>query len=184
MKLAEVCSAGGRNARKEGQSKAMSKLKQAGTILIAICLALAIAGCGTAVTNNESMESEHHEEPADTEKEETMQIKVTDGANEVIFRLNNSSAAASLYRQLPLTLDVENYGSNEKIFYPPEKLDTADVIEGVCPAGTLAYFSSWGDVVMYYAPFGSYSGLYVMGEAVEGADCIKNLSGTITIKAT
>lgn len=184
MKLAEVCSAGGRNAWKEGQSKAMNKLRQAGFILIAIYLALAIVGCGTAVTNNEGMESEHCEEPADTEKEEAMQIKVTDGANEVIFQLNNSSAAASLYRQLPLTLDVENYGSNEKIFYPPEKLDTSDVIEGACPAGTLAYFSPWGDVVMYYAPFGSYSGLYVMGEAVEGADCIKNLSGTITIKAT
>ena len=76
----------------------MNKLRQAGFILIAICLALAIAGCGTAVTNNEGMESEHCEEPADTEKEEAMQIKVTDGANEGIFQLNNSSAA-SLYCQ-------------------------------------------------------------------------------------
>ena len=162
----------------------MNKLRQAEFTLIAICLALAIAGCENAVTNNEGMESDHYEEPADIEREKVMQIKVTDGTNEIIFQLNNSSAATSLYSQLPLTLDVENYGSNEKIFYPPEKLDTSDVIEGACPAGTLAYFSPWGDVVMYYAPFGSYSGLYVMGEAVEGADCIKNLSGTITIKAT
>ena len=162
----------------------MNKLRQAGFTLIAICLALAIAGCENAVTNNEGMESDHYEEPTDIEREKVMQIKVTDGTNEIIFQLNNSSAATSLYSQLPLTLDVENYGSNEKIFYPPEKLDTSDVIEGACPAGTLAYFSPWGDVVMYYAPFGSYSGLYIMGEAVEGADCIKNLSGTITIKAT
>lgn len=161
----------------------MYRLKQAGSILIAICMTLTIAGCGNAVTNNKGTESEQYEESADTEKEEIMQIKVTDGANEVIFQLNNGSAAASLYEQLPITLEIENYGSNEKIFYPPKKLDTSDVIEGAGSAGTLAYFSPWGDVVMYYAPFGSYSGLYIMGEAVEGADHIKNLSGTITIEA-
>ena len=164
----------------EGSGRDMYTLRQAGFILIAIFMALAAGGCGNAVTDSNGTESEQYEEPA--EKEETMQIKVTDGANEVIFQLNNGSAAASLYEQLPMTLDVENYGSNEKIFYPPKELDTSDVIEGACPAGTLAYFSPWGDVVMYYAPFGSYSGLYIMGEAVEGADCIKSLSGTITIE--
>ena len=112
-----------------------------------------------------------------------MRIKVTDGTDEIIFQLNDGSAAKSLYEQLPLTLDVENYGPNEKIFYPPEKLDTSDVIEGDGPAGTLAYFSPWGNVVMYYSSFGSYPGLYIIGEASEGADTIKNLSGTITITA-
>lgn len=65
----------------------MYRLKQAGSILIAICMTLTIAGCGNAVTNNKGTESEQ------------------------------------------------------------------------------------------------YSGLYIMGEAVEGADHIKNLSGTITIEA-
>ena len=173
-------------------------------LLIIICLIAAcmyvFAGCGYENEISNSGNSDLATKPSsgtsgpdtqtqdtnapDTEKEEEMKIKVADENYEVIFRLNNSSPAKSLYEQLPLTIEVENYGSNEKIFYPPEKLNTSDVIEGACPAGTLAYFSSWGDVVMYYAPFGSYSGLYVMGEAVEGADCIKNLSGTITIKAT
>lgn len=86
-----------------------------------------------------------------SKKELEMRIKVTDGTDEIIFQLNDSSAAKSLYEQLPLTLDVENYGSNEKIFYPTEKLDTSDVIEGDGLAGTLAYFSPWGNVVMYYS---------------------------------
>ena len=116
-------------------------------------------------------------------QEEIMRIKVTDGTNDVIFQLNDGSTAQSLYAQLPLTVNVENYGSNEKIFYPPEKLDTSDVVEGSGPAGTLAYFSPWGNVVMYYGSFGAYLGLYILGDATEGAENIQNLSGTITITA-
>lgn len=112
-----------------------------------------------------------------------MKIKVTDGSYTVIFQLNEGSAAKSLHGQLPLTVEVSNYGSNEKIFYPPEKLDTSNVVEGGGPAGMLAYFSPWGNVVMYYAPFGSYQGLYILGEAAEGAENIENLSGTITVTA-
>lgn len=126
---------------------------------------------------------ETSEETTDVQKEKEMKIKVSDGTNEVIFLLNGSSAAESLYRQLPLTVDAENYGSNEKIFYPPEKLDTSDVTEGGGGAGKLAYFSPWGNVVMYYSSFGAYPGLYILGEAAEGAENIENLSGTITVTA-
>lgn len=115
------------------------------------------------------------------EDEEEMKIMVSDGTNEVIFLLNDSSASKSLYDQLPLTIEVENYSSNEKIFYPPEKLDTSDVIESAGPFGTLAYFSPWGNVVMYYSECGEYPGLYIMGEAIEGADLIEKLSGTISV---
>ena len=117
------------------------------------------------------------------EQPEAMRIHVTDGTNEVVFQLNDSSAAQSLCEQLPLELDVENYGSNEKIFYPPEQLNTENVIEGEGEKGTLAYFSPWGDVVMYYDSFDAYPGLYILGEAVQGADNIELLSGTITITA-
>ena len=45
-----------------------------------------------------------------------MQIQVQDNAHTVVFMLNNSVAAASLYNQLPLKIMVEDYGNNEKIF--------------------------------------------------------------------
>lgn len=115
------------------------------------------------------------------EDEEEMKIKVFDGTNEVIFRLNDSSASKSLYDQLPLTTTVDNYSTNEKIFYPSEKLDTSDMIESDGPFGTLAYFSPWGNVVMYYSECGEYPGLYIMGEAIKGADLIEKLSGTISV---
>lgn len=109
------------------------------------------------------------------------QIFVADAEHVVIFALNDSPAALSLYKQLPIEVEVENYSSNEKIFYPPEELDTTDGIEGGGEAGVLAYFSPWGNVVMYYGPFDAYPGLYILGEAIDFAEEIENLSGTIYI---
>lgn len=116
----------------------------------------------------------------DKAEAEPMKIKVTDGTHTVVFELNDSKAAKSLYDQLPLTLGVENYSDDEKIFYP-EKLDTSDPVDADAKKGTLAYFSPWGDVVMYYRDYGSYPGLYELGQAVSGAEEIEHLSGTLQI---
>lgn len=112
-----------------------------------------------------------------------MKIRVTDGTHTIIFRLNESPSAKSLYSMLPIEIEVENYGSNEKIFYPEEEIDTADGIEGSGEAGTIALFSPWGNVVMYYGSFASYPGLYILGEAIEGAEQIKDLNGMLQIEA-
>lgn len=113
--------------------------------------------------------------------ETSMKIQVTDGSHTVVFELNDTPVAKSLYDQLPITVDVENYSSNEKIFYPPTALSTSGGKEGDCPVGTLAYFSPWKNVVMYYGAASRYSGLYLLGSAIEGKDQIKNLSGKITV---
>ncbi len=115
-------------------------------------------------------------------KGQEMNIQVTDGTHTVLFTLNSTPAAKSLFAQLPLTVTVEDYSDNEKIFYP-KKLKTANSAAAKGGKGVLAYFSPWGDVVMYYAPFGPYPGLYALGEAVSGADEIQFLSGTITVTA-
>ena len=112
-----------------------------------------------------------------------MRISVSDGSNTVIYELNNSPSAKSLFSMLPLDIEVENYGHNEKIFYPPQTIDTIDGIEGGGEAGGLALFSPWGNVVMYYDSFGAYPGLYILGQAVEGIEQIGSLSGTIHVKA-
>ena len=117
-------------------------------------------------------------------KEETnMRISVSDGAHTIVYELNDSPSAKSLYGMLPLDIEVENYGHNEKIFYPPQAVDTAEGIEGGGEAGGLALFSPWGNVVMFYDSFGSYPGLYILGQAVEGTEQISNLSGTIHVEA-
>lgn len=79
-------------------------------------------------------------------------------------------AARSLYDQLPLSIEVQDHGSNEKIFYPPDELDTTDALPAEGPAGGLAYFSPWGNVVMYYSSYGPYNGLYQLGRAISGSE--------------
>ena len=116
-------------------------------------------------------------------KQTVMKVSVSDGMHTVIYELNDSPSAKSLYGMLPLDIEVENYGRNEKIFYPPQPIDTTDGIEGSGEAGALALFSPWGNVVMYYDSFGAYPGLYLLGQAVEGSDQVSSLSGTIQVEA-
>ncbi len=111
-----------------------------------------------------------------------MAISVTADGKTTVFQLNNSTAARELYAQLPLSIEVEDYGDNEKIFYPPKKLNTAETPKADAKAGTLAYYAPWGDVVMFYKKFGSASGLYELGHAVSGSEHIKGMSGTIKIE--
>lgn len=90
--------------------------------------------------------------PEEKPIEEPLRILVESDTRRIVFQLNGSSAAKDLYRQLPLTVPVENYGNNEKIFYPPEKLSTEDTPIAQGPAGTLAYYAPWGDIAPAAVP--------------------------------
>lgn len=112
-----------------------------------------------------------------------MKMTVSANGNEIVFELSDSQAVKDLLAQLPLTVGVENYSSNEKIFYPPKKLKTNNTpLVKSASMGTLAYYAPWGNVVMFYGDFGSAAGLYALGHAIKGGDCIKALSGKITIE--
>ena len=111
------------------------------------------------------------------------QLSVTWGENQVIYALNDSSAASSLLEQLPLTIEVEDYSTNEKIFYPPQELDTSDTPTAAGGAGTLAYYAPWGDVVMFYGDYNENSSLFELGQIVSGEELVAQMSGTITITA-
>ena len=123
-------------------------------------------------------------EPLASEDGKNMQMTVTANGNEIVFELNGSGAAKALLAQLPLAVEVEDYGGKEKIFYPPKKLETGDtpLARGVRP-GTLAYYAPWGDVVMFYDSFGSASGLYELGHAVRGGEHLRSLRGDIRVES-
>lgn len=137
--------------------------------------------------NNDSTEEviEGNSIDEDNVEEEglAMRILVSDGTHRVTYELNDSGAARSLYEQLPLTLEVENFSSNEKIFYPTNELEIDNTPQANGgDAGVLAYYEPWGDVVMFYDSFSSASGLYELGHAVEGVDQIEDLSLEITVE--
>ncbi|NMS89984.1 hypothetical protein HGQ85_08570 [Clostridioides difficile] len=110
-----------------------------------------------------------------------MKIQVSGNGNTIVYELNDSQAAKDLYAQLPLTMEVENFSTNEKIFYPHKKLNTTDTPMANADKGTLAYYSPWDDVVMFYDYSGSNSNLYELGVAISGEDYIDTLSKTIKI---
>ena len=113
---------------------------------------------------------------------ESTQIAVTCGDVQVVYALNDSLAAQGLLSQLPLTVAVEDFSTNEKVFYPPQELDTTDTPLAEGGAGTLAYYAPWGDVVLFYDSFSTNGSLFALGEAVSGAENIGQMSGTITVE--
>ncbi len=119
----------------------------------------------------------------ESEPQADMQIRVrTEQNNEIVFQLNDTAAARSLYCQLPLTLPVEDFGGSEKIFYPPQKLDVSDTPMAKGAAGTLAYYEPWGDVAIYYGECNGAEGLYALGEAVSGIEFAAELAGEVVIE--
>lgn len=145
---------------------------------------LSLAACKRHVENQPSMDSTTTTIAPDTktsgQPNNDRRIQITaEGGNVIVFALNNSIAAKDLYAQLPMSVEVESFSNNEQIFYPPEKLDTSDAPLAKGPAGTLAYYAPWGDVVMYYGDCGGASGLYQLGMAVTGTEYLSELTGEI-----
>ena len=197
----------GRDARREKVGAERSDIrrkagrrKRTAIVLCALILALGLTACGQTGQNKQSGQSaqdsasagttaaapETAEESTGTSSDSarnTISLRLTTEDGTVIeYALNDSQAAADLYSQLPLTIEVEDYSTNEKIFYPPEELDTGDAPEAAGGAGVLAYYEPWGDVVMFYDDFGTASGLYELGMVTSGSENISKLSGSVLIE--
>lgn len=197
----------GRDARREKVGAEQSDIrrkagrrKRTAIVLCALILALGLTACGQTGQNQQSGQSaqdsasagttaaapETAEESTGTSSDSarnTISLRLTTEDGTVIeYALNDSQAAADLYSQLPLTIEVEDYSTNEKIFYPPEELDTGDAPEAAGGAGVLAYYEPWGDVVMFYDDFGTASGLYELGMVTSGSENISELSGSVLIE--
>ncbi|MFW8632503.1 cyclophilin-like fold protein [Vibrio natriegens] len=67
--------------------------------------------------------------------------------------------------QLPLTLELEDYASTEKIAYLSSKLTKEGAPAGVSSkAGDISYYAPWGNLVVFYKNFGYASGLINLGK--------------------
>ena len=88
------------------------------------------------------------------ENSKKMRLKITIGDTELMATLYDNATAKDLIAQLPLTVELEDYASNEKIFYPKPKLSTQSAPAGYDPsAGDITYCSPWGDVAIFYKNF-------------------------------
>lgn len=125
----------------------------------------------------------HPSDETDQRGNAPMKIQIQAGETVIIYELNNSAAARELYAQLPLITGVENFSTNEKIFYPPRELSADDAPPADAQRGTLAYYAPWGNVAMFYEDSSGGNGLYALGRAVSGGEDVGSLTGTIEITA-
>lgn len=93
-----------------------------------------------------------------------MTIQLTAGDVVLTGTLADNATAAAFAAQLPLTVPISDHADTEKIFYPPSGLSTDGAADGYEPsAGDIAYYSPWGDVVLYYQDVDWSGGLVPMG---------------------
>ena len=159
-------------------------------LTVAVCTATSetnrtesLQNAAESETESQIMTAPPTEDTKSTGSEATsIRISVKSQQYEIVYELNDSTAAGELYAQLPLTTEVEPFSNNEMTFYP-EKLDVTDAPLSDGEPGSLSYYEPWGDVVMFYAPCSPNDSLYELGNAVSGAEHIENLSGTITVSA-
>lgn len=110
-----------------------------------------------------------------------MRVSIQANGNNLIFELNDSQAAREFYNQLPLSVEVRNFGGIEKIFYPPKTLNISDAPAANAEVGTLAYYAPWGNIAIFYGRHGFSSGLYELGRVVSGSEHIRNMSDSIEV---
>lgn len=172
----------------------MKKSRRIWTAVLGMGMLL-LAGCKNEMVSNEDtqavpeVQQEETQNPVsgeteqETSQEELMQIQVEANGNTMVFQLNDSTGAKSLYEQLPLTVENEDFSDNEKTFYPPEKLDVSDTPFADGSVGTLAYYEPWGDVVLFYGGYEPNGALYELGRVVSGQEYIEGIFGEMEITA-
>lgn len=78
--------------------------------------------------------------------------------------LDDTAAGRDFAKLLPLELSLSDYHATEKIADLPRALDTRDAPASYTPqAGDITYYAPWGNLAIFYKPFGDSRGLVRLG---------------------
>lgn len=98
-------------------------------------------------------------------------IRIIIGERIINATLEDTLSSRDLMAQLPLSIDLEDYSSTEKIAYLPRKLATTGAPSGVDPdIGDIAYYAPWGNLAIFYRDFGYSRGLIRLGRITAGLE--------------
>ncbi len=91
----------------------------------------------------------------------------------VVIELMEHETSHDLIRLLPRKLELEDYGSTEKISYLPEKLSIKNQPSGYKPVkGDVAYYAPWGNLAIFCHDFSFSPGLIKLGRVTQGFDIV------------
>ena len=86
-------------------------------------------------------------------------------------KLYANPTARDLLTKLPFDLEIEDYSTNEKIAYLPQKLIEHQAGRFPDPAvGDLCYYVPWGSLAFYHGPYGYSAGLIRVGTVIGGIE--------------
>ena len=90
------------------------RMKLSWILIYVLSIALLLTGCGVEIQTPSNQSGKVSE--SRTVPESLMQIQIVSDTASVLFQLNDSTAAKSLYNQLPLSIEVEDYVGSKKYF--------------------------------------------------------------------
>ncbi len=91
-------------------------------------------------------------------------IQLIVGKQTLSATLDDTAAGRDFAKLLPLELSLRDYHATEKIADLPRALDTTDAPAGYTPqAGDITYYAPWGNLAIFYKPFGNSRGLVRLG---------------------
>ena len=98
-------------------------------------------------------------------------VIMTINDTEYVVTVDENTAAGKLFLEvLPLSLNFENFGSNERIAYLPHKLDMNSYEEPISvKRGGMTYYVPWGNLAVFRKSFSCSADLAPLGAMSEEA---------------
>lgn len=163
--------------------------------LLLIGMSISVYGCETSNTTYEEPvipevpttpdeEGSEGENPnGNNNNHESLQIKFTIGNNTATATLHDNATARDFISQLPMTVNMTDYGLTEKIFYLPNnyRLSTEGAPSGYDPSiGDITLYAPWNNIAIFYRDYGYSNGLVPIGKIDNGGINLFQVSGGLT----
>ena len=110
-------------------------------------------------------------------------VIMTINDTEYVVTVDENTAAGKLFLEvLPLSLNFENFGSNERIAYLPHKLDMNSYEEPISvKRGGMTYYVPWGNLAVFRKSFSCSADLAPLGAMSEEAISALEKSGSADV---
>lgn len=108
-------------------------------------------------------------------------IKMTFNKYEVIIMIFEGKSSEDFLKQLPITLNFEDFAGEEKIAYLNRKLIAAN--ENLKnEKRNFCYYAPWGNLAVFYKGYGNASALIKLGYIEEGKEYLRQIKKTTIVK--